>query len=290
MKIQTQSSFGCLCFQSAIRFSRLTAALPASGALVAAGFVAVLPVHAAVELVPFRLEETRILPLGDDKVSRGFPSLKLTLSLKGPEAEAAVRYGDLKLEVAVDDQGGNLIPEKDAFNDSSRFKDYANAFFRSNPGFGNQSPAAPQIDISLAVPRRSAAKIAHLKGTVSLAQKGNIRSVELTGLKSPGPKTLAIPAEANLQIVATVGSGENARSINVQISGDEGALESIEVLDGAGQKISSGMSSWSLNGGPVHKSLDLGKPVDDSMKLVAKVATDRKIVTIPFDLSNVPLP
>ena len=243
-----------------------------------------------MELVPFRLEETRILALGDDKVSRGFPSLKLTLSLKGPEAEAAVRYGDLKLEVAVDDQGDNLIPEKDAFNDASRFKDYANAFFRSNPGFGNPSPAAPQIDITLAVPKRSATKIGHLKGTVSLSQKGNIRSVELAGLKSPGPKTLAIPAEANLHIVATVAPGENARSINVQITGDEGALESIEVLDGAGKKISSGLSSWSVNGGPVHQSMDLGKPVDDSMKLVAKVATDRKVVKIPFDLSNIPLP
>ena len=84
--------------------------------------------------------------------------------------------------------------------------------------------------------------------------------------------------------------GKDVRSIGLDITGDENALESIEVFDAAGEKVSSGMSSWSFNNGPAHKSLDLQKPLDDSMKLVAKIAVDRKIVTVPFDLKDIALP
>jgi hypothetical protein len=61
-------------------------------------------------------------------------------------------------------------------------------------------------------------------------------------------------------------------------------------VDGTGKKVSSGMSSWSLNGGPVQKSLDLTKALDDSMKLVVKVISDRKFTNVTFDLKDILLP
>jgi len=103
----------------------------------------------------------------------------LTLSLSGAEAESAARYGNLKLEEAVDDKGTSLIPAKDTFHEAAKFKDYSNAFFRK---------------------------------------------------------------------------------------------------------------SWSLNGGPAQKTLTLRQAVDSSMKLVAKIAVDRKITKVSFDLKNIDLP
>ena len=73
--------------------------------------------RAEVNLAPFRIEETRTVAFHDDKVSRPPSALKFTLSVVGPEAEACVRYGDLKLKEVVDDQGGSVIPAKNAFND-----------------------------------------------------------------------------------------------------------------------------------------------------------------------------
>ena len=246
-----------------------------------------LPIQAAVQIVPARIEEERTLALMDDHVSRTRPSLKLTLSLSGPEAEAAVRYGNLKLEEAVDDKGNSLIPTKDPFHDAAKFRDYSNAFFRKS-NFGGKSD--PQVELELAVPARQATTIAHLRGTLDLAESGTLQAVEITSLKAAGKKALPVPANAGVGITVTPKAGDTIRSLAIEITGDESAIESLEVFDGSGKKISEGMSSWSVNGGPVQKELTLRRPLDDSMKLVAKLALNRKVTKVPFDLKDIKLP
>jgi hypothetical protein len=93
-----------------------------------------------------------------------------------------------------------------------------------------------------------------------------------------------------VEITATVASSGAVRSIGVEITGDKSAVESIEVVDPSGRKISEGMSSWSINGGPVQKTLTLRQPLDDSMKLVAKLALNRRVTKVPFDLKEIKLP
>ena len=254
----------------------------------ASGFIGAA--QTAVEVVPFRIDESRVGSFGDDQVSRSPASLKLTLSLNGPEAESCSRYGNLKLATAVDDKGANLIPANDVFHDPAKFKDYSNAFFRkSNFGF-NHHPAAPQVELDLALPARAATKIERLQGSLELTDAGTLRTIEVSSLKGAGKKALAMPAGAGVGVTIDAGAGDNDRSLKLEITGDESALESIEVVDASGRKVSSGMSSWSFNGGPVQKSLELNRPLDDSMKLVAKVSLNRKFIKVPFDLQNIALP
>jgi hypothetical protein len=236
--------------------------------------------------MPARIEEVRTLILVDDKISRTPASLKLTLSLSGPEAESAVRYGNVKFEEAVDDKGSSLLPAKDTFHEAAKFKDYSNAFFRKS-SFGAKND--PQVELDLALPARQATKIARLRGTLDLAEQGTIQTNELV-LKGAGKKALTIPANAGVEIAATVGSGGAVRSIGIEITGDESAVESLEVVDASGRKISNGMSSWAFNGGPVQKTLTLRQPRDDTMKLVANIALNRKITKVPFDLKDIKLP
>ena len=40
----------------------------------------------------------------------------------------------------------------------------------------------------------------------------------------------------------------------------------------------------------MRKTLTLRQPLDDSMKLVAKIALNRKITKVPFDLKDIKLP
>jgi hypothetical protein len=263
-----------------------------TSALVALVFVAGLGplANAAVEVKPFRLEETRTVEFGDDKVSRTPPRMNVILSLHGPEAESSIRYGNVKLEEAVDDQGFSLLNCKDPFNDPAKFKDYSNAFFRKSKATWQGSPADPQVELSLAVPKRAATKIARLRGTVTLSDQGTIQSAEITNLTQIGKRALAFPPGVNLSVSADVASGDAVRSIGIEISGDEALLESIEVVDASGHKVGSGMSSWSFNGGPAHKQIQLSKPLDDSMKLVAKFALNRKLTPVSFDLKDIPLP
>ena len=248
-----------------------------------------LSARAAVEVTAFEIQETRVAQFGDDQVQRMRPEMKILLALHGPEAESCSRYGNLKLDEAVDDQGNRLIPAKDPFNDSAKFKDYDNAFFRDSK-FGNNKPADPQAEITLGLAKRGATKIARLRGSITLSDKGNSQSVELTNLKQPGKRTLSIPPEAHVGVTVDIPSGDDVHSIGIDITGDENALESLEVVDGSGQKISSGISSWSMNGGPVRKSIDLSRPLEGSMKLVAKFSLNRKLIVVPFDLKDISLP
>jgi len=244
---------------------------------------------AAVEVAPFRIEELRVTAFSDDHVGRPPASLKLVLSLGGPEAESSVRYGNVKLEEAVDDKGNPITLLKDGFRDPGKFSDYSNAFFRKST-FGSQAPAAPQVELDLAPVARTATKIARLKGTLDLADAGTARTVEAGSLKSAGRKILDMPEGAKLGVTVTAAPGRDVRSLSLEITGDASALESIDVMDASGKKVSSGTSSWALSGGPTHKSITLAEPLDEAMKLVAKVTTGRKITTVPFDLKEIALP
>lgn len=247
------------------------------------------PARAGVDIALVRIDETRSEIIHDDNVSRGMPGLKLLLSVSGPEAEAATQYGDLTIDEVVDDTGSSLIPASDALNDPKKFKDFDNAFFRKST-FGDRPPAAPEIELALALPKRSATKITRLRGSVSLVVLGQLTPVELGNLKSPGEKKLNIPASANVGVTATVASGDNVRSVSIEITGDENVIESIVVVDSDGKEISGGMSSFTFMNGPVHHTLSLRQPLNDSMKLVAKLALDRRITKVPFDLKDIPLP
>jgi len=243
-----------------------------------------------VETTPQRIEEARALIFKDDKVSRTPASLKLTLALAGPEAESATQYGHLKLEEATDSIGTSLIPGHDSFHDPSKFTEYANAFFR-NSKFGQKSESAkPQVAIELAVPARAAARIVRLRGSLDLSDAGKTNTVELGGLKRAGKREVPLPKGSPVGVTIVVPSDDNVRSISLECSGDDSALASVEIVDGTGKRISTGISSWSMNGGPVQKSLGLTKALDDSMKLVVKVISDRKFTNVTFDLKDILLP
>lgn len=245
--------------------------------------------YAAVDVTVFQIEETRAVQFTDDHISRMPPEMRIVLSLRGPEAESSIRYGDIKLEQAVDDRGTDLIPQKDPFGETTRFKDYANAFFRKSNFAGNAKPD-PQVDLRLALPKRAATKIARLRGSVTLADQGTIQTVELTNLKQPGKKALSFPPDAHVGVTVDIPSGDDVRSIGLEISGDEKKLDSVKIVDASGKDISSGVSSMVINGGPVSKSIQLNRPIDNSMKLVAKFAANQTVTVVPFDLKDIPLP
>ncbi|MGH7972331.1 MAG: hypothetical protein ACREIC_26770 [Limisphaerales bacterium] len=243
-----------------------------------------------MEVTPQRIEESRALIFNDDKVSRTPAALKLVLALGGPEAESATQYGRVMIEEAADNTGASLIPRPEAFHDPSKFRQYANAFFRNSKFGGKTESAKPQVELDLALPARSAAKIARLRGSMELSDGGKTNAVELGALKNAGKKTVPLPNGSPMGLTVVVPPGDHVRSISIESTGDDSALASVEVVDAGGKSVSTGISSWSLNGGPVQKSLGLAKPLDDSMKLLVKVISDRKTTKVPFDLKDIPLP
>lgn len=242
-----------------------------------------------MEVTPQRIEETRNIVFEDDKVWRTPAALKLVLALSGPEVESATQSGHMKIEEAVDNTGASLIARADSRHDSSKFTDFGNAFFRHSR-FGEKTESVkPQVELDLALPARAAVKIAHLRGSMELSDGGKTNTVELGGLQGTGKKVVPLPNGSPVSVTITL-PDRDVTSISLETTGDKNALASVEVVDGGGKSISNGVSKWSMNGGPVHESLGLMKPLDASMKLVVKVISDRKITEVPFDLKDIPLP
>src|ERR1051326_4789155 len=263
-----------------------TCASPARGSLLSqSGRIAVLLfcaccaleeiAEAAVEVIAQRIEETRALVFKDDKISRSPAALKLVLALDGAEAESATQYGRVGIEEAADNTRASLILRADSFHSPAKFRDYENAFFRHSKFGGKSESVKPQVELDLALPARDA---------------GKTNTVELADLKHAGKKAVPLPNGSPVGLLIVVPSDDNVRSISVESTGDDNALASLEVVDASGKRISNGMSSWSFNGGPAQKSLGLAKPLDDSMKLVVKIVSDRKFTKVPFYLKDVPLP
>jgi hypothetical protein len=246
--------------------------------------------EAAVEVIAQRIEETRALVFKDDKISRSPAALKLVLALDGAEAESATQYGRVEIEEAADNTGASLILRADSFHSPAKFRDYENAFFRHSKFGGKSESVKPQVELDLALPARAAVKVAHLRGSLELSDGGKTNTVELADLKHAGKKAVPLPNGSPVGLLIVVPSDDNVRSISVESTGDDNALASLEVVDASGKRISNGMSSWSFNGGPAQKSLGLAKPLDDSMKLVVKIVSDRKFTKVPFYLKDVPLP
>lgn len=257
-------------------------------AILLSGLEGIAP--AAVQVTPQRIEESRVLVFKDDKVSRTPASLKLTLALEGPEAESATQYGHVKLDEATDSTGTSLISRQDSLHNPSKFRDYANAFFRNSKFRQKTEIVPPQVELELAVPARAATKIVSLRGSLDLSDGGKTNTVELGGLKRAEKRVVPLPNGSPVEVTIVVPSEDTIRSVNLQCTGDDSALSSVEVVDGTGKRISTGISSWSLNGGPAQKSLNLTKALDDSMKLVVKVISDRKFTKVTFDLKDIPLP
>jgi hypothetical protein len=246
--------------------------------------------RAAVDVTPQRIEETRHQVFDDDKVSRTSAGLKLVLELSGPEVESATQSGHVKIEEAVDNTGVNLIPHGDTFHDPSKFTDFNNAFFRHSNFSGTPETVKPQVALDLALPARAAVKIARLRGSMELSDGGKTNTVELGGLIGAGKKVVPLPNGSPVAVTVVVPDRENVDRLSLEITGDESALDSVEVVDASGKKNSIGISRWTINGGPAHQSLGLWKPLDASMKVVVKTISDRKITKVPFDLKDIQLP
>ena len=153
---------------------------------------------ATLQAVPIRVEETRAVTLVKDNVGRPKDSLAVQLSLKGPEADAAYRYGPVTFEEAVDDQGGDLVPEVQPYEPMLRA--FENETFRTAAVERKQRPDNPWASLILAPAKRSATKISRLRGSFDVYSRGTTKYVEATNLVSNGTMKLAVPKAAGLTI------------------------------------------------------------------------------------------
>ena len=243
-----------------------------------------------VKITPVTIEETRRKILSGRPIGGVPAGLKLAVNVTGPAAAAAVRYGHVIVNEAVDDQGNRL--EKVRLILERRQREGflpIDAWKRGNVKDGFQ------IDLYLAQSKRPATKIVRLSGSLKLLTGGKptrvvVKNVSALAGKEVSSKTLA--AEGVKMTIATnsSGSGEGARQVSYTLGGNAAAVLEASLVDAGGTPIPS-MPGYSTGcGGAKVHFLKALKPLPKGAGVKLSVLTDAKVTLVPLSLKDIPLP
>lgn len=249
--------------------------------------------HAAVKVVPVSVNEQRYKSLETQKdgFSMGGESLTVQVRLEGREVEGAKQAKKLTITEAKDDTGQSLKPEEQTF--------FGGGFGMSGFGDDDKKPKGLPIDIRLEPASRKATKIVSIKGTAQVMAGGQAKVVSIGKLTTMFGKAVTDPALTAAGVKVTVLDPKKAKAglnfgggdepgITLEITGPEDAIEKMEVLDG-GKNVSNGSSSFGMNDKRT-TTLSLEKPLNDAMTVKLHLMVGQKLVDVPIDLKDIPLP
>lgn len=258
--------------------------------------------HAAVSVKVVRVEESRVKELLEDAdPSQGtmLSQVTLTLRLEGPEIAGATEYGQPRITQASDDTGASLKPEPLGAGDF--FMPLQSGAFASSD---EQAAARPtEVRVSLNAPQRNAAKITRVRGEVRVKAGGEKKVVMVAGVNGRIGKRVDDPALKAAKLTVTVldpkaqedgerfgaDAGPGGGAVSVKITGDNSVVKQVDVVGPDGQSISQGRSTAGSGNTTVY-SVMFDRELDQSMSLKIELLTGQKVVRVPIDLRDVPLP
>jgi hypothetical protein len=123
--------------------------------------------------------------------------------------------------------------------------------------------------------------------------------VSITKLTTMLGKAVTDPALAAAGVKVTVLDPKKAKAglnfgggdepgITLEITGPEDAIEKMEVIEG-GKNVSNGSSSFGMNDKRT-TTLSLEKPLTDAVTVKLHLMVGQKLVDVPIDLKDIPLP
>jgi hypothetical protein len=168
-------------------------------------------------------------------------------------------------------------------------------------GMGDRAPAAPkpELELGLKQPSRKATKIVTIRGEVEVMSGGTRKQVDVSGLAARVGKTVEDPAlkQAGIEVEVMdpkqaeefmMGDGEQ-QGVALRISGNLVALAEVDLVDARGQSVSQGKASSESDG--VRKQfISMAKAPDAGTRLRLSVDVGQKLVIVPIELKEVPLP
>lgn len=248
-----------------------------------------------------RIVETRVK---QNKTSSMFAfessELRITLHIEGGSADDADNVGNIKYEVASDDQKTDLRPESPLDADMMP----ARSQFGGMPSEeGNEKQKGLDVDLSLKVPARKATKLTHLKGSVQYETITQTAEVTIKKVSSHYGKTLSDAAlkEAGLKVqvldpkardsgMFSFGSGDDPkRTVKLKMTGNLKAIKNVAVVNGDGEDIVEG-SSWGGTDEERVSTYTLKEAVTASTVVTIELIAGSQRVTVPFDLKGIELP
>lgn len=279
------------------------------GVCIIAFVVASLPALARAQDATVTLKtltETRELDVVKDRFSGWQNGIELKLHADGPAVQGARRYGEFKIEKAVDDTGTDLTtPGAGPTVWNAMHEVRAPMVF--GPQKDEPKPTGFDFDLKLPTPSARSAKSMSLKATMQVLVGGEKKIITVKPIKANLGKTLDDPALAAVGVKITLvdpakgaGTGTVGRlmgigspkGVTLHIVGDPDAIASVEIVDASGKRASHDSMSRSKTGVTNEKTITyfLDKPPTDDLALNIEVWPGQKRITVPIELKDVQLP
>lgn len=226
--------------------------------------------QATFRLFVDRVTESRARTASNDTSGR----LTLMPRLEGEGLKDAKAFRVLLAE-ARDATGRSLLPDE------------------PEPTIWEENPAGPGLWIALASPAREAESVT-VSGTVELWAPDRDPGAEVTlpkGLARPG-KPLAAKGLRDAGVALAL-APRDADSDVVALTGraaDVARVRSVRVLDADGGEVASNGVQRSSDGEKATLELLLSAPPAPDATLVVGLLTKKSVVSVPFELKDVPLP
>jgi hypothetical protein len=248
------------------------------------------PTTTTVCVLPAKVAEMRVETIIKNERSWGaLEGTVVTLNVTGPDASAARRVGVLKIDKAVDDQGAGL-------------ENKSNLAMTDQPGFAAVDFRRKLKDgftqeVSLGLAARSAKKIATLNGSLEMVVGGKETTVTIKDAKSQIDKPIEEPALVKAHLKLRIVDGKEGLmaagegGVAYVIEGNEGLVDRVELVDEKGVVVPSGARSIHSPNGPWVRTLTPhAGGAAERVGLRLAILLDAKIVKVPFNLADIPLP
>ena len=264
------------------------------------------PQKITTKVVGVSEKRLKVVDPQEETLDAGGNELVLVVRLGGRPLAGATKYGLPQLEEAVDDTGAKLIIRAEEWrpdDELQRFDTVECGFGRvfRNAWFDRRKPDGGLVEIRLNAPGRNASRIKTLKGVLPVWSQGRKavlsfpNAVKLLGTKIEDPVLTGAKLEIKVLKPEELQSRhqyphdfENA--VSLELSGNLSALDDVGVVDKEGAELGHDRRSTSYEDKKQIWTLRLSKPLDDTMRLRITAFVEQKIIMVPFDLKDIPLP
>lgn len=216
---------------------------------------------------------------------------QVVLEVTGEPLKRAVAFAHFRVEQAIDDAGENLVDSDDS---ELRHNTYIHV---TQPV--RRTDGVPSIRVSgfIHTPSKRTTKLVRLKGRVQVMTLGEeSQSVVIPRLASyftqkPAIKELdrkKLWVESNLYF----DWHNSSKDFDVRLGGNPAIVRKLQIFDADGQLLRNGHLSDDYN---VQDSREvtffaMPRPPDDKMSMKIEFAASQKVITVRFDLKDIPLP
>ncbi len=275
-------------------------------------------IAAAARFVPYTLHVTRTLDLSGE--GSGRPSqAELTGAIFLPTALAPQRWGEVKLEEAVDNKGNSLMPKAEGDLASQMTRFHSSGLSDQADDDEQDEPAPPKqiaekshiISLSFKAPEWKVKLIAKVKGTMDLQYLGGSEVIKLsnavpsslvmdTGDRSSfsdssdserGQVSDSRLAELGLSLRVQMAMVQGGMTmLSLEVGGSKAALVDAQVFDADGRPWPTTLMQSEQTGGDDHSCqlVVAGKP-KPPFSLALAVGGVGASVTVPILVENVPV-